>query len=148
MEGICGANCEECSLKNKCKGCKNTNGCPFGKQCFIAEYINTSGKEQFEAFKKELINEFNSLHIEGLGKINELYPLNGSFVNLEYLLPNGMKVKFINDDESYLGSQVECEFNVGKTKKYFGLLASNSFLLVSEYEEGGINPEIVIFKRR
>lgn len=35
MNGLCGANCSDCELlKNKkCKGCKNTNGCPFGSKC-------------------------------------------------------------------------------------------------------------------
>ena len=37
-------------------------------------------------------------------KINELFPLNGSFVNLEYPLLNGGNVKFLNDDEIYLGN--------------------------------------------
>ena len=41
MIAICGANCEECLLfkERKCKGCKETNGCPFGKKCWIAKYI-------------------------------------------------------------------------------------------------------------
>ena len=45
MKGLCGANCAECiSLKeNKCKGCKNSNSCPFGKKCWIANYIEIGG---------------------------------------------------------------------------------------------------------
>ena len=31
---ICGADCAECMMKNTCKGCVETKGCPFGKQCF------------------------------------------------------------------------------------------------------------------
>ena len=50
MESICGANCNDCELlKNKkCQGCKNTNGCPFGKKCFIAKYIEIGDKESFK----------------------------------------------------------------------------------------------------
>lgn len=81
-------------------------------------------------------------------KINELFPLNGSFVNLEYPLLNGGNVKFLDDDEIYLGNQVECEFNGGEVNRCFGLVANMNFLLVSEYGEDGINPEIVIYKRR
>lgn len=81
-------------------------------------------------------------------KINELFPLNGSFVNLEYPLLNGGNVKFLNDDEIYLGNQVECEFNDGEVNRCFGLVANMNFLLVSEYGEDGINPKIVIYKRR
>ena len=34
MIGICGADCSNCDFlkNNKCKGWKNTNGCPFGKK--------------------------------------------------------------------------------------------------------------------
>ena len=41
MDAMCGVNCQECELlkNNKCKGCKNSNGCPFGKKCWIAKYI-------------------------------------------------------------------------------------------------------------
>lgn len=49
MKSICGADCENCGYgKNLgCKGCENTNGCPFGKQCFIASYIKLSGTENY-----------------------------------------------------------------------------------------------------
>ena len=80
MESICGANCSECELfkNSKCKGCKETNCCPFGKKCWIAKYIEIGGKDSFEAIKKELINEFNSLNIEGMPKLEELYPLHNN----------------------------------------------------------------------
>ena len=150
MESICGANCEECELyKNKkCEGCQATNGCPFGKKCWIAKYYEIGGKETFAEFKKQIIEEFNSLNIDGMPKITELYALNGAYVNMEYPLPNGTKVKFLNDNETYLGTQVECEFNDGDIKKCFGLLANPTFLLVCEYGENGSNPELIIYKKR
>ena len=150
MKAICGANCEECELykNNNCEGCINTNGCPFGKKCWIAKYIEIGGNNEFNTMKKQLINEFNSLNIDGMPRINDLYPLYGSFVNLEYPLPNGKKVKILNDDETYLGNQVECEFNVGNNKKCFGLIANMNFILVCEYEENGANPEIIVYKKR
>ena len=150
MESICGANCEECELyKNKkCEGCRATNGCPFGKKCWIAKYYEIGGKESFAEFKKQIIEEFNSLNIDGMPKITELYALNGTYVNMEYPLPNGTKVKFLNDNETYLGTQVECELNDGDIKKCFGLLANTTFLLVCEYGENGSNPELIIYKKR
>ncbi len=149
MNTYCGADCTKCSLfNNKCKGCKETKGCPFGKKCFIARYIEIGGKNSFEELKKELIKEFNNLKIEGMGIISDLYPLNGSFINEEYYLPNGNKVKFLNDDEIYLGNQIECEFNDSEVKKCFGIVANMSFLLVSLYEEDGKNSEIIIYKKR
>ena len=149
MEAICGAHCEECELyNNKCKGCKETNGCPFGKKCWIAKYIEVGDKDNFDILKKQIIEEINSLNIEGMPKINELYPLHGAYVNLEYPLPCGKKVRLLNDDEAYLGNQVECIFNDKDIKKCFGIVANMNFILVCEYEENGINPELIIFKRR
>ena len=149
MDAICQANCEECELyNNKCKGCKITNWCPFGKKCWIAKYIEVGGKDSLTKLKKELINEFNSLKIDGMPKIEELYPLHGEFVNMEYPLHSGNNTKFLNDNEAYLGNQVECIFNDDDNKKCFGILANMSFLLVCEYGENGSNPEIVVYKKR
>ena len=150
MIAICGANCSECELfkNNKCKGCSNTNGSPFGKKCWIAKYIEVGGKDSFNSLKNELIDEFNSLNIDGMPKIEELYPLHGEFVNMEYTLPNGEHTKLLNDKEAYLGNQVECIFNDEEIKKYFGILGNMNFLLVCEYGENGNNQEIIIYKRR
>ena len=150
MESICGANCDNCGYgkNNHCKGCKNTKGCPFGKQCFVAKYILTGGKENFEIFKKQLISEINALDISGMPKIDNLTPLNGAFVNLNYTLPNGQNVCFLENDDIYLGNQVESEFNEGEIIRCFGILANMNFILVSEYGPNGDNPEIIIYKKR
>lgn len=150
MESICGANCSDCGYgkNNNCNGCRKSKGCPFGKQCFIAKYILTGGKENYEIFKSQLIDEFNELNIAGMPKIKELFPLNGAFVNLKYPLSNGSTVKFLNNDDIYLGNQVECEFNDGELIRYFGLVANMDFLLVSEYGANGENTEIILYKKR
>lgn len=150
MKSICGADCENCGYgKNSgCKGCENTNGCPFGKQCFIASYIKLSGMENYMAFQNQLIEEFNSLNIDGMPKISQLFPLNGAFVNLAYPMPNGKHVKLLDDNEIYLGNQVECEFNDGSIVKCFGLVAGMDFLLVCEYGENCTDPEIIVYKKR
>ena len=150
MVSLCGADCENCGYgkNNNCKGCVKTKGCPFGKQCFIAQYILTGGKENFELLKKELIVEINGLNIPGMPKIEDLNPLNGSFVNLSYPMPNGKYVKLLDDSEIYLGNQVECEFNDDSIIRCFGILANMEFILISEYGPNGDNPEIIIYKKR
>ena len=150
MKSICGVNCEDCKQykNNKCSSCKKTNGCPFGKKCFIANYIEIGGEDNYQELKKQLINELNSLEIAGLPKISELYPLNGSLINLEYTLPNNSKIKLLDDNEIYLGNQVECEFNDKENKTYFGLIANLNFLLICEYNEDWNNQEILIYKKR
>lgn len=150
MGSICGADCDKCGYgkNNNCKGCSESKGCPFGKQCFIAKYITVGGLESYEIFKKQLIEEFNSLKIPGMPKIEELFALNGAFVNMEYPLFNGSTVKFLRNDDIYLGNQVECEFNDGDIIRCFGLVANMDFLLVSEYGANGANPEIIVYKKR
>lgn len=144
---ICGADCEKCASKEYCKGCEETGGCPFEKQCFMAKYILVGGMENYLSFKKCLIEEINALHIDGMETVTELYPLVGRFVNLDYPIPNGKSVKLLNDDEMYFGAQVANMFDDDK-KSCFGVIARENFILVCEYGENGIDPEIVIFKRR
>lgn len=108
-------------------------------------YAALGGEEKFDEFKKQLIDEFNALHIEGMPEVENLNVLVGNFINLEYRLPNGKVIKFLDDGVTYLGNQLECEFGGDRC---FGLVANMDFLLVCTYEENGANPELVIYKKR
>ena len=108
-------------------------------------YEELGGGEKFEELKKQLIDEFNALHIAGMPKVEKLNALVGSYVNLEYRLPNGRTVKFLDDDTTYLGNQLECEFGGDRC---FGILANMDFLLVCTYGEGGKDPELILYKKR
>ena len=99
-------------------------------------------------FVQKTVEEFNSLNIPGMPKIDELFPLNGAYVNLSYPMPNGNSVKLLDDREIYLGNQVECEFNDGSIMRCFGLVAGTDFLMVSEYGENCADPELVVYKKR
>lgn len=109
------------------------------------EYKNLDGAEKFEEFKKKLINEINDLHIEGMPKVEKLNALVGGYVNLEYTLPNGSKVKFLEDGATYLGNQLECEFG---GERCFGIAANMDFILICTYGADGEDPELVIYKKR
>ncbi|MBQ3390327.1 MAG: helix-turn-helix domain-containing protein [Firmicutes bacterium] len=108
-------------------------------------YEEIGGGEKFEEMKKQLIDEFNALQIEGMPKVEKLNALVGSDVNLAYRLPSGKTVQFLDDGATYLGNQLESEFGGNRV---FGILANMDFLLVATYEEGGKNPELVIYKKR
>ena len=108
-------------------------------------YEQLSDDGQFEAFKQQLINEINDLHIEGMPKVEKLNALAGSYVNLAYPLPSGASVKFLNDGTTYLGNQLESEFSGDRC---FGVLANMDFILISTYECDGKNPELVLYKKR
>ena len=43
-------------------------------------------------------------------KAEKLNALVGGYVNLAYPLPSGASVKFLNDQTTYLGNQLESEF--------------------------------------
>ena len=108
-------------------------------------YEELSDDGQFEAFKQQLLDEINDLHIEGMPKVEKLNALVGSYVNLAYRLPNGANVKFLDDNATYLGNQLEPEFG---GERCFGVLANMDFILVCTYEAGGENPELVLYKKR
>jgi len=108
-------------------------------------YTNLAGAEQFEKFKKQLMDEINALHIEGMPKVETLNALVGGYINLEYSLPNGKREKFLDDGATYLGTQLECEFGGNRC---FGIAANMDFILISTYEENGENPELVLYKKR
>ncbi|MBQ9992536.1 MAG: helix-turn-helix domain-containing protein [Firmicutes bacterium] len=108
-------------------------------------YAQLGGEDNFNKFKVQIIDEFNALHIEGMPKVESLNALVGNFVNLEFRLPNGQTAKFLDDQATYLGNQLECEFSGNRC---FGIVANMEFLLVCTYEENGTNPELVIYKKR
>ena len=108
-------------------------------------YEELGGNGAFEEFKKLLIEEINALNIEGMPKLTKLNALVGSYINLEYSLPNGRTVKYLDDNTTYLGNQLECEFGGNRC---FGIAANMDFILICTYEENGENPELVIYKKR
>ena len=103
--------------------------------------LSDGGK--FEAFKKQLVDEINALHIEGMPKLEGLNALVGSFVNLAYPLPSGERVKFLNDGTTYLGNQLETG-----DERCFGVLANADFILVCTYGCEGADPELLLYKKR
>lgn len=108
-------------------------------------YEELSDNGAFEKFKTQLIDEINALHIEGMPKLEKLNALVGQYVNLEYRLPNGACVKFLNDQTTYLGNQLESEFG---GERCFGVLASMDFIMVCTYEREGKDPELILYKKR
>lgn len=108
-------------------------------------YDELGDNGQFEEFKRQLIWEINDLHIEGMPKVEKLNALVGKYINLEYALPNGEKVKFLDDRKTYLGNQLESEFG---GERCFGVLADMDFIMICTYEDQGTNPELLLYKKR
>ena len=108
-------------------------------------YEELSDGGRFEEMKRQLIDEINDLHIEGMPKLERLNALVGAYVNLAYRLPSGESVKFLDDHTTYLGNQLECEFGGDRC---FGVLANMDFIMVVTYKEGGADPELLVYKKR
>lgn len=134
----CGADCcAACERLAECGGCEKCGGHPFGGSC-VAER-----RGDFAALKEQLIREINALGVAGLA-VSDLFLLTGAYVNLEYPLANGQAVRFLNDRDVYLGNQIERPGN----ERCYGVVASEDFLLVSEYGEGGADPALILYRRR
>ena len=91
------------------------------------------------------MQEINDLHVEGLPKVEKLNALVGRYVNLAYPLPSGAAVNFLNDQTTYLGTQLESEFG---GERCFGVLAGMDFILISTYGPEDEAPELVLYKKR
>ena len=108
-------------------------------------YEELSDSGQFEAFKKKLIGEINALHIEGMPRVEKLNALVGKYVNLTYRLPGGINVRFLDDETTYLGNQLEPEMG---GERCFGVLANMDFILICTYGKEGADPELLLYKKR
>lgn len=141
-ESICGIDCGKCELSGTCNGCTKTKGRPFGGECVVAMCFK-EGEDALCCFRKDLITAFNALNIQDMEEVTELNALKGSFINIEYALPNGQIVKFWDDNRIYLGNQLRKQ----DSERCYGLIADENYLMVSEYSGYGDEAEIVIFKR-
>ena len=99
----------------------------------------------FEAYKQQLTDEINALHIDGMPRLEKLNALVGAYVNLAYPLPSGISIKFLNDQATYLGNQLESAKEPGRC---FGVLANRDFLLICSYGAEGADPELILYKKR
>ena len=90
-----------------------------------------------------MISEFNDLNIKEL-KVTDLNLLNGYFVNLDYPLANGQSVKLLEDNNVYLGNQIERS----NSDRCYGIVADDTYMLVCEYGCNGTDPEIILYKKR
>lgn len=152
MKGLCGLDCVQCPSVDDCPGCLSTQGKPQGGTCVLGECCKAEGCDVpgscFSGkcgLKEQLIGEFNALGIPGMETVTDLNALPGSYINLEYTLPSGQKVKFWNDQRIYLGNQLCKQDGSGRC---YGLVGDENYLLVCEYGDNGSDPEIVVFRRR
>ena len=146
----CGMPLEDSVLGREVDGLFNEEYCRwcYSEGEYTLDFWQQQGgapsKEAFVRFKQQLLCEINSLlSIEGLPEIQDLNVLSGEFINMEYPLPSGECVKFLDDRATYLGSQLEGEAGI-----CYGIAANMDFILICSYGEGGESPVLVTYKKR
>lgn len=139
-KSLCGADCSACPWNSGCAGCVETDGCPFGETCMVADCCKRGTLPEMKA---KLIAAFRSLGMEGMEDLTDLFALRGAFINMEYELPCGQKTKFWNDNKIYLGNQLEQK----GTDRCYGLAADENYLMVCEYGPNGTDQKLLVFKR-
>ena len=145
MKTICGADCGACPAKDACPGCEATGGRPFGGRCAAAEHIKTYGREAYAEFKQALLAEVNALLTAvGAPPARTLFELRGAYINLSYPLPGGETVRFLDDNNIYLGAQVPSS----EAGICYGAAADESFILLCRYGENGADPELIAYQKR
>ena len=92
--------------------------------------------------KQQLIEEINALGIKDMPHVENLFVLQGSFVNMAYPV-NGNMVKLLDDNANYWGTQIE-----KGDGRCFGIACDEHYILVSEYGKDGTDAELVMMKRR
>ena len=94
--------------------------------------------------KQKFIDEVNALNIPNMPVIDNLFVLQGSFINLEYKM-NGNTFSILDKEKSYWGTQVEKQNSGGRC---YGIACDEKYILVSEYGKDGADAEVVVLKRR
>lgn len=106
--------------------------------------------------KQKFIDEVNALGISGL-HINNLYVLQGSFINQPYTI-GGNEVKIFDDNATYWGNQIIAPHraassesgseNEGEELRCYGIACSEEYISVSEYGPDGSDAKLLLLKRR
>ena len=94
--------------------------------------------------KQKFIDEVNALNIPDMPVIDNLFVLQGSFINLEYKM-NGNTFSILDKEKSYWGTQVE---KLNSNGRCYGIACDEKYILVSEYGKDGADAEVVVLKRR
>lgn len=71
--------------------------------------------------------------------IEHLEELNGDYINLESLLPNGKRGKILDDNKKYLATQVE----IPHSDRCYGIAADENMIVIFQYGCEGKESELV-----
>ncbi len=92
---------------------------------------------------KEIIARIKALGIPELTAVEQLDELNGDYINLESVLPNGKTGKILDDHKKYWATQVE----ILGSEKCYGIAADEAMIAVYRYGCGGSDSELIAWVR-
>ena len=91
--------------------------------------------------QEKIIQRLHELGIPELKSITTLHELDGDYINLECILPNGKTGKLLDNNKKYLAAQVERTGN----DKCYGIAADEKQIAVYLYSDNGENAELVLW---
>lgn len=94
---------------------------------------------------EKIISRLKTLGIPELENVNYLNELNGDYINLESLLPNGEMGKILDDNKKYLAAQIEIPND--EDERCYGIAADETMIAIFRYGCGGKNSELVAWVR-
>lgn len=93
--------------------------------------------------KEKLLAKIKALGIKEFESLTSLNLLDGSYLNLEVELPNGIKTKLLDDNKKYYANQVD----IAGSDKCYGVAADENFIVVYRYGCEGKDAELIQIKR-
>lgn len=94
-------------------------------------------------YEKKLIAIIKNLGIEEFDELQELNLLDGSYLNMQCILPNGKTGKILDDTKKYYANQVHIE----GTDKCYGIAVDENMIAVYKYGCNGIDAELIVWKK-
>ncbi len=89
--------------------------------------------------KEKIISRIRTLGIKELTSVEHLEELNGDYINLESILPNGKTGKILDDNKKYRATQVE----IPGSEKCYGIAADENMIAVYRYGCAGKDSELI-----
>lgn len=93
--------------------------------------------------KEKLLAKIKALGIKEFESLTSLNLLDGSYLNLEVELPNGIQTKLLDDNKKYYANQID----IAGSDKCYGVAADENFIVVYRYGCEGKDAELIQIKR-
>ena len=92
--------------------------------------------------QEKILIEIGKIGIQEFEQLKSLNLLDGSYLNLEIELPNGVKAKLLDDNKKYYANQID----IAGSDKCYGVAADEKFIVVYKYGCEGKDAELIMIK--